>query len=428
MPYHGFIFFVDEPERADAIREYLFNRGEFTDTVSVPDWRPKQAEIAYICFSDTAIHGFALVRRGRRVATAKYQIKFTDFVPLEPSIAIEELERGLPGRVRNHFVRTSTGRGGRLPQQTWNALVATILQMRPEVADAFRRLERRRSQIPGYLDRPGAETVVLERDSVNMALRFAGFDPVHVRNWIPEDEPAPFLTGLAAVRINEEQMIQHDAGVFGDWQLIRRNLAGTAVFYGPRGKRITLMNVNRHSVELTLGVDLLYYSEEFRSYVLVQYKRMRREGASFAYRPIDESYNREIGRMRDFCRDYPPAPLGPNLREFRLSPMPFYLKLCRDISFDPTSAEMIPGMYLPLDYWECLMSSEQTLGPRGGRIVTQENAGRYFSNTDFVAMVGTGWIGSRFGSTEAVTALVRRYIDAGHSLTLAASIPGEERS
>jgi hypothetical protein len=158
-----------------------------------------------------------------------------------------------------------------------------------------------------------------------MALRFAGFDPVHVRNWIPEDEPAPFLTGLAAVRINEEQMIQHDAGVFGDWQLIRRNLAGTAVFYGPRGKRITLMNVNRHSVELTLGVDLLYYSEEFRSYVLVQYKRMRREGASFAYRPIDESYNREIGRMRDFCRDYPPAPLGPNLREFRLSPMPFYL-------------------------------------------------------------------------------------------------------
>jgi hypothetical protein len=236
----------------------------------------------------------------------------------------------------------------------------------------------------------------------------------------------PFLTDLRSVSITEDQAIGHDAGVFGSaWRMLDRYQVGTAVFE-QEGTRLTVMNVNRTKVERTLGVDLLYYHHRYRSYVLVQYKSMRKEGKVLGYRPGGKSYELEMGRMRKFMREHPPTPSAAERHSYRLHPGLFYLKLCSSIVLEPHSTKMIGGMYLPLDYWDVLLESKAVMGPRGGRIVTFDNAGRYLTNSHFVDLLQAGWIGSRLEHTEAVTQLVRTAVEGDRSLVVAANMPTSE--
>lgn len=425
MTYNGFLFIVDEPHRAEKIERRLldsedFTQNSFTDVVSIPDWQPRHTEIAFLGLDRERLHGFALVQRGRRVATAKYQIKFLRFTPFEPPLLVEDVSEQLPDRLQHHFIRTSEGRGGRVPEKTWQALVNVIFRQRPQAVDEFRHLEQLRTERPDYLRQPGGDVVVFERDSVNMALRFAGLDEDALRDWAPHETPAPFLQDLESVRLTEDKMIERDAEVFGNWQRLEEHVTGATIFKGPRGQRLTVMNVNRHKIEHTLGVDLLYYSDVYSAFVLVQYKRMRKEGNDYVYRP-DANHEVQVRKMQEFCRSFPPEP-SIGVEDFRLSPMPFYFKLCQEVIFKPDSVTMIPGMYIPLDYWKQLAQSEFMKGSRKGLRVSQAMSPRHFSNTEFSALVSSGWIGSRLNSTQAVTEIVRNAIEDGRSLTLARKV------
>ena len=61
---------------------------------------------------------------------------------------------------------------------------------------------------------------------------------------------------------------------------------------------LTILNCNRQPLEQTLGVDLIYYSHRFDSFVLVQYKRMSEGTQGAEYRPgNDPSHEKELERM-----------------------------------------------------------------------------------------------------------------------------------
>ena len=77
--------------------------------------------------------------------------------------------------------------------------------------------------------------------------------------------------------------------------MVARDVAGVTVFE-ESGNQLTVINVNRTDVEHALGVDLVYYSHRFASFVLVQYKRMRRESGQNVYRR--PSLKHELERMR----------------------------------------------------------------------------------------------------------------------------------
>jgi hypothetical protein len=64
--YGGYLFTVDETERAARIESYITNQGTFTDTISAPDWRAKHAEIFLVSLDSSSIHYAALAHRGRR--------------------------------------------------------------------------------------------------------------------------------------------------------------------------------------------------------------------------------------------------------------------------------------------------------------------------------------------------------------------------
>jgi hypothetical protein len=250
-----------------------------------------------------------------------------------------------------------------------------------------------------------------------------------VIDWSPSVEEdvtlPPYVRGLSGVRLIEDQMLAHDAGVFGDWERLKPAHVGTVTFRKGR-ERLTVTNVNRHLVERTLGVDLFYYHYRYDSYVAVQYKRMRSGGGGPVFRLSDETYEKELRRMRRYEEVLRGASrrLPFELKDFRLHPGTAYFKLCPGEPISPTSTDMIKGMYIPLEYWEALLGSPEIVGEQGGRGMTFDNVGRYFNNTLFIELVQAGWVGSSVGGTEVMTELIAAALE-GDSVVLAALLPDE---
>lgn len=465
--YSGYLFLVDEAQRARSIEEHIQQDKTFTDTISALDWQTKQAEIFFIALNEESIHCAALVRRGRRVATQKYLIRFSNFVEFKPPIPFGEIQDHLQHQIKSYFMHSASGMGSRVHLEKWQEFFAAVKELRSDRSSDLDRLDILRQQQPDFFKRQGFEIVVHERDAINLALRMAGFDQSELLDWNPPDSGlAPFLHGLRGAILKEDQMVNHDAKVFGDWTRIKDEQVGAAIFQHGQ-ERLTVMNVNRHNVEEKLGVDLLYYSHKYKSYVMVQYKRMTREDGKLCYRPNDKSYRCEIQRMHEFERGfqidkhqttlsgrnsqkllfdkiprftgfqkssrscYPVQNQGDlfldqhfgiahTLDEYRLHPGVFYFKLCPAEIFEPTSTDMISGIYLPLDYWDVLVDSSNIFGPQKGKHITFENVGRYFNNTFFVELVKTGWIGSMVSEKDVITRIIQDAIENKKSVVLAA--------
>jgi hypothetical protein len=78
-------------------------------------------------------------------------------------------------------------------------------------------------------------------------------------------------------------------------------------------------------------------------------------------------------------------------------------------------------MYLPLSYWDVLASSPLVKSSQGGMKVTYKNVGRWMSNSLFVNLVKSGWIGSRLKRTDKLTGLIKQLIENNRSVVLASS-------
>jgi hypothetical protein len=227
--------------------------------------------------------------------------------------------------------------------------------------------------------------------------------------------------GLERVILDEDRMINHDAEVFGDWDRVKRYQVGATVFQKGQ-ERLTVINVNRNKLEKTLGVDLIYYCHTYNSYIMIQYKRLTRENTNdkWGYRPTEVSYKEEIDRMRNFEDLFPRTDAISDIIDYRLHQEPFYFKLCPAEIFDPTSTDMLPGMYIPLDFWKILIESPNVLGKRGGKMLTFENVGRYLNNSFFINLAGQGWIGSKIIRTDVISSVIQESLEHNRAVVLAA--------
>lgn len=427
--YGGFLFLIDEERRASRVRITIEREGTFTDAISVADLDAKGAEVFLISLGDDSVSHAALAHRGRAIVTGKSVVRFTNFVALVPPVSLVEIVRGLDPGLRSHFVRASSGIGSRVPPKTWQGVMEALKRLRPGSAAGLDGLERLREMGPSLLARPGVEVLAEEKDAINFALRASGFEKEGVIDWSPPvDEDMtlpPYVRGLSGVRLIEDQMLAHDAGVFGDWERLKPAHVGTVTFRKGR-ERLTVTNVNRHLVERTLGVDLFYYHYKYQSYVAVQYKRMKSGGGGPIFRLNDETYEKELRRMRRYEEVLRGASrrLPFELKDYRLHPGTAYFKLCPGEPIDPASTDMIKGMYIPLEYWEALLASPKIVGEQGGRGMTFDNVGRYFNNTLFIELVQAGWVGSSIGGTEVMTELIAAALE-GDSVLLAALLPDE---
>jgi len=104
---------------------------------------------------------------------------------------------------------------------------------------------------------------------------------------------------------------------------------------------------------------------------------------------------------------------------YRMLENPFFLKLCPRMQFNAESDALVRGMYLPLDYWKLIEADDSMTGPRGGRIVSYANVGRYFDNTSFITLVANAWVGTTIEQSAILERLTREVLSTGRTVTFA---------
>jgi hypothetical protein len=408
----GYIYVSDEPRHGELIAD----EASFTAIVSSQP-RITARQPAFLTLDRARVDAVARMSQAGPAASFKARVRFDETHQLMGEIGWGDVLDRLSTATRAEIEAVLERGGGQLAERAFAELVDTLQRLCPDSGgdiDLVLMLSLERAALPRATE--GEPITMFEGDAVALALDMAGFNRRDELAYWTGDAHAPFLAGVSSFSLLEDRMIDNDAHVFGDWELIAANAVGWAEFERD-GDHLWTINVNRSPVERSLGVDLIYYTHVFNAYVLVQYKRMEREsGRDAVFRPSD-TFEEELARMRALVLDdaEPSAPA-----DFRLDARCCYLKLCPAVAKEVPVGSLVGGMYIPLAYWDLLAGSADVLGPRGGVAVTHENAGRYFDNTQFVSLVQDAWIGSRGVTSDQITEIVRSGLDADRSVILAA--------
>ena len=346
-------------------------------------------------WSDDTCLCMAVVSSRRAVTTLESSLRIKDaFVLREESEA--DLLSLLEGTPFHAIARSRFDEGGsvvRLSPKLSDKLVLTLAESKANQI-GMRRLAE--------MIRPRTDFSAVRNcqdDAIRTALGMFGISVDSAADVVTLDESRS--TGLAAVPVIEDAVIEHDARQLPGYELIGSDQTGRAVFKGVEGD-LQIITANRKELEHCLGVDLIYLNLTQESVVMLQYKMLDLEGKKDApdwvYRP-DKQLQKQLAAMRSFQGGSHRRP-----HEYRINPQVFYWKFVkRDAS--PGHGAVI----VPLDHFEILMKDPACTGAKGAfRISYESLKGRYLRNNAFIDLVKSGYIGSYVEESEAL----KRIIDA----------------
>lgn len=430
MSKGGYLLIVRDEERQYRISSRIELEKDFTVVIPANHWKGSERAVALVSLNSNSLLGLCLVERGNRVATYQVRLKFTNFIPLKEGIQFSAILESMSNHVKRYFEQViESQEGGWITAGTWDEIIRVISEMQSGIESSVEEINSLiRVQQPNY-DNDAYSILSREKDAYASIVRYAGFESVaesSVKAWRlqrsqNESDTLSFVATIQApdsVTIREDQAIEYDATKFGDWDQIEQFITGERIF--SKGKEsLMIRNVNRQPLEKTLGVDLIYFNHTYRSFILVQYKRMLRENNEYRYRP-DSQFAEELKRMQEFREEVATLDISPSiLSEYRLNEGAFYFKFHDSEIFDPVNASLIKGMHVPLDYWELFDASEQSKGPKGGKYVGYDNIGRYLNNTEFEYMVAKGLVGSYGTVTDLLVDIVQPLVtELKHSVTV----------
>jgi hypothetical protein len=428
---HGLWLAIGGGSLAEDVANGIKNHGQFTISVTARDVKPRSAELVLVSLKDTADY-IGISQRGRRVATGQMTLVVSRLVSLS-RMTHDAIREALPHRLASRFKPPAIGQYRPSPR-LWEELLRVVSSVGPEIANRIRELARIAQNTRDSWGPVGGGLDIFERDAVASALeawRGAQFRKRMLRSIIPTEEVpvAPFLSQLRDTTVREDPQITHDQTTFPGMEVARRDQVGSVVLrHG--SEYLTILNCNRQPLEGTLGVDLIYYNHRFDSFVLVQYKRMRRnENGESRYRPhSDPNHAKELKRMIETDRQLRTIPNSgkSELAAYRLSSRPFYVKLCEPKLKSALDGGMVSGMYVPLGLWRRLLNSDQVRTSRGAVRITRDNCGRRFSNSEFTNLLRHGWIGSSAGTSKYLAQIIEDVLGSGRMLVLAATTGGPE--
>jgi hypothetical protein len=429
---HGLWLAIGGGSHAEDIARSIATQAQFSITVTVREIRPRRAELVVVSLKDTTADYIGVSQGGRRVATGQMTLVVSRLVPL-PRITDEEIRKALPGRLARRFTPPTRGQYRPSPR-LWEELLKIFSSGGPEVATEIRELGRIAQEGRDSWGSFHGGLEIFERDAVASALeawRGAPFRKRMLRSIAPAEEVpvAPFLAQLRGTSVREDPQINHDHTTFPGMEVAGRHQIGSVVLR-QGNEYLTILNCNRQPLEETLGVDLIYYSHRFDSFVLVQYKRMRRNHEGEAeYRPhADSNHAKEVTRMVETMKELRKIPDSgkSDVRAYRLSSGPFYVKLCEPKLKSALDAGMVSGMYVPLKLWHRLLKSDRVRTQRGAVRITWDNCTRRFSNSEFTNLLRHGWIGSAAGRSQHLSEIVEQVLAEGKMLVFAATTGGPE--
>ena len=285
------------------------------------------------------------------------------------------------------------------------------------------RFSERRAKLLARLTPTEVANLANQKETLTIALEIAGVETQELLNWSPTDEtPRFFLEGLSEAVVREDAALVSDFADLPGFEAIRQFPFAARIFQSSRDPRIRLKVVmaNRLPLEQQTGADLIYYNEAYSSFVMVQYKSMEKgsNGPEFRWRPNDK-LSEEVLRMDGILDTLKQMPGDLTPTSFRLHSNPFFLKLCSKMIFNPDDKGLFPGMYLPLDYWKSLASDPATKGERGGRLITYRNVSRKLTNSEFVTLVASAWVGTTVPQSAMLKKVFESVIQTGRTVTLA---------
>lgn len=358
-----------------------------------------------------SIIGVARIRSSPRPTTTDDRVMVTDSILFHP-VEVDRVVRATASTHRAAVRNALRSEATELTGDVQAALDAALEEVEPGVADLVynMRWDGVGDSTPGG----AGETLVLERDAARLAMSIAGLDAANL-NRVAGISAGGFLSSLA-YETPEDAMVSHDAARFPEW-ITRPGGRPDWHTFTDGDSHLRIGNVNKTKLENVLGVDLIYHHVEADTLVLVQYKRMKKDGAGeWFYRP-DKQLEKELERMR---RVDAAIAKDDTAQTWRLHPRGCLLKLVRQPNeFDPGSDRLLQGIYLPLEYLDELLADSCTLTERGARRLGYNTIDRYLTNDLFVSLVRQGWIGTRGATTRAVSAIIDAAVNAGRSVVLA---------
>lgn len=379
--------------------------------------------VAFVGFQNKAVTHIASARRGMRAGTQLRRLNLQDIFklpkPLRHSEIVKRLEMRFSRRASLYF-----SQGGLMPPATFTAVVDAVRDLSPEsrpVLDRFSQV--RRSRIARLPER-AKKALAYQKEAVATALSLAGLDRHLLQDWQPpvDETPTSFLDGLSSARGMEDSVVVHDMATVPGFRLARRLPVGAAVFQGET-VRLTVVLANKLPLEKQLGADLIYFNETYKAFVVVQYKMMEKIRSKttdeVVFRLPDAQLDAELNRMEGALKMLRKCKSNTERNGFRLTENPFFLKFCSRLLFNPDDAGLVPGMYIPLDYWRLIEADKTLVGPRGGHQLTFKNVGRYLDNTDFIRLMADAWVGTTVQQSAVLQVIVRNVLESGRAVTLA---------
>ncbi len=380
-----------------------------------------------VCFVISAgkLTHIGLGRRGVRAGTGLSRLNIDRAEELPEPLSIRKLLNRLPKR-NAASVRKRFQSGGLLTEKGFSAVVETIRQLAPQASTLLDRFSEARTDRIRRMPDKARENLAQQKEAVLTALSIAGLSRDPVQEWTPSDEtPVSFLDGLPSVRLREDPMVINDLQNLPGFEVIKTYPYGAAVFESEEtSERLTVILANRLPLEEQTGTDLIYFNETYQSFVMVQYKAMERANRKsgiplYLYRLPDAQLKEEIDRMDAVLGALKACEPNTDICGFRLTENPFFLKLCPRLVFNPDSVGLVPGMYLPLDYWKLLENDPGIKGPKGGLRITYENAKRHFDNTSFTTVVSKAWVGTTPSQSQVLQDVIRATLETGNAVAIA---------
>ncbi|MFO0834728.1 MAG: hypothetical protein U0638_07145 [Phycisphaerales bacterium] len=418
----GIIYRPTDTPLIESFVRAIDERGYFTANLVRDRVKISKRLVCFLFFKADFLAYACIVSPSGSGSTGQRRVKFTDFVPLDLHSA--DIEQEIPGADRHAFESARKVSASQPSCQLWQKIWRAVCKLRPEMAPALQEIVRRISEPPIDFASRGAEIVFQTRDALGVALDASGigragaFVDVAAENL----DLANLSKGLNQA-IREDQIVSRDASRLPGFILERDVMDAFSLRRGDN--RLDVFVANKAPLEVATGADLVYFNHKYKSITFVQYKMLNSDPGGWAFY-CDSKSDEEIARMNQL-RDRLAivAEHEGVATDYRLAEDPFYFKFVKRERLSLNSDELTKGMYLHLPFLELVTEHEK--GPRGGRRISFESAGRWLCNTVFVELLAKGWIGTQGVSVQTLSEVTQALLAERRVLIIASSQKIEHR-
>ena len=414
-------YLIHLEELPSFLRDERRARDYFTSNFPVVLGRPTHP-FPHLCFvfgpSKSLTHVGVVLRKGDTNSTFTYKLNVIHSSSVGDPVAYEQLARKLHKTHRVSIDKALTKSNGTLTEAADDNMVRVLKELRPQFAERLNWLMNVKAH---RVASPSADRWALGKDAVRGGLRIGGYPTDRLDEWeLPLDVEDTVLAGIKPGDY-ESDLIDHDSRAFPGWVPQRTNRVGVRVF-ADGSRRMEITSINALPQEGRLGVDLVYYHRNSQSFILVQYKRLEDNKEV----RVDTRLRSQIERMEPL-QDLQCEP--EHHADWRLGSDYCFLKLCRTNTpsgeIDPTSPELLPGLYLPLSFLRLALKDPRVLGPQGGTYLGYDRVERHLDNTTFFQLAKEGWIGSSGVDVKVIAEVANGSLADGNDFIFAEDISQE---